>query len=186
MRRVASKARGLYTAAKEIKFNTKRARRAKLTAGQDAATQEEYLKPVEQVEPPKERSRPATRSVTSGATAIGAGAGTSTSVLGKRRRAMGQNAITIHEDAQEKPNSQPKLRRMSANEHMQTVSSDEDMNEDQDGSSDSEDAVDESVVDDMRRLEESFTGISQKYRLINRIGEGQSFPHLAPLPPQSR
>ncbi len=91
---------------------------------------------------------------------------------------MGHNAITIHEDAQEKQNRQPKLRRMSANEHMQIVSSDEEMNEDQNGSSDSEDEVDESVVDDMRRLEESFTGISQRYRLINRIGEGQFSPPL--------
>ena len=32
--------------------------------------------------------------------------------------------------------------------------------------------VDESVAEDMRKLEESFRGISQKYRLINRIGEG--------------
>ena len=40
-------------------------------------------------------------------------------------------------------------------------------------SEDSEDEVDDSVVEDMRRLEESFKGISQKYRLINRIGEGE-------------
>ncbi len=39
--------------------------------------------------------------------------------------------------------------------------------------SESEDEVDESVVEDMRKLEESFKGISQKYRLINRIGEGE-------------
>src|SRR5436190_9723391 len=32
--------------------------------------------------------------------------------------------------------------------------------------------LDESVVDDMRRLEENFKGISERFRLINRIGEG--------------
>lgn len=35
-----------------------------------------------------------------------------------------------------------------------------------------EDDVDETVAEDMLKLEENFTGISQKYRLINRIGEG--------------
>ncbi|KAK2757857.1 hypothetical protein FQN54_004263 [Arachnomyces sp. PD_36] len=35
-----------------------------------------------------------------------------------------------------------------------------------------EEEVDESVLEDMRKLEESFEGISEKYRMINRIGEG--------------
>lgn len=35
-----------------------------------------------------------------------------------------------------------------------------------------EDDIDDSVAEDMKKLEESFAGISQKYRLINRIGEG--------------
>jgi len=35
-----------------------------------------------------------------------------------------------------------------------------------------EDDIDDSVAEDMKKLEESFKGISQKYRLINRIGEG--------------
>lgn len=42
-----------------------------------------------------------------------------------------------------------------------------------------EDDVDESVLEDMRKLEESFKGISEKYRMINRIGEGLCFA----LPP---
>lgn len=41
--------------------------------------------------------------------------------------------------------------------------------------SESEDEVDESVIEDMRKLEESFRGISRKYRLINRIGEGENW-----------
>ncbi|KKY15030.1 putative cell cycle protein kinase [Phaeomoniella chlamydospora] len=39
-------------------------------------------------------------------------------------------------------------------------------------SEESEDEIDETVAEDMRRLEESFAGISKQYRLINRIGEG--------------
>jgi hypothetical protein len=39
-----------------------------------------------------------------------------------------------------------------------------------------EDDIDDSVAEDMKKLEESFKGISQKYRLINRIGEGSFGP----------
>ncbi|RMD40115.1 hypothetical protein DV735_g5015, partial [Chaetothyriales sp. CBS 134920] len=39
-------------------------------------------------------------------------------------------------------------------------------------STESAEETDESVLEDMRRLEENFAGISQKYRLIDRIGEG--------------
>ncbi|KAK3681989.1 Cell division control protein 7 [Vermiconidia calcicola] len=35
-----------------------------------------------------------------------------------------------------------------------------------------EDEVDDAVLDDMERFEQSFKNISQRYRLINRIGEG--------------
>jgi hypothetical protein len=41
-----------------------------------------------------------------------------------------------------------------------------------------EDDIDDSVAEDMKKLEESFKGISQKYRLINRIGEGRY--HMSP------
>jgi cell division control protein 7 len=32
--------------------------------------------------------------------------------------------------------------------------------------------VDPSVKEDMKKLEDTFTGISKRFRLINRIGEG--------------
>ncbi|KAK5169011.1 uncharacterized protein LTR77_006320 [Saxophila tyrrhenica] len=38
--------------------------------------------------------------------------------------------------------------------------------------SDEEDGIDHEVLDDMERFEQSFKNISQRYRLINRIGEG--------------
>lgn len=37
-----------------------------------------------------------------------------------------------------------------------------------------EEDIDESVKEDMRKLAETFTGISERFRLINRIGEGMS------------
>jgi len=41
-----------------------------------------------------------------------------------------------------------------------------------DYSDDSVGEVDESVAEDMLNLEDTFKGISQRFRLINRIGEG--------------
>jgi len=38
----------------------------------------------------------------------------------------------------------------------------------------SEDEIDATVAEDMRQFEESFRNIGQRYRLINRIGEGES------------
>lgn len=39
-------------------------------------------------------------------------------------------------------------------------------------SQDEEDDVDDSVKEDMKKLEDSFRGISDRFRLVNRIGEG--------------
>ena len=39
-------------------------------------------------------------------------------------------------------------------------------------SDDSEEEVEASVADDILRFEQSFRNINQRYRLINRIGEG--------------
>lgn len=35
------------------------------------------------------------------------------------------------------------------------------------------DSIDESVKEDMRKLEDTFPGVSERFRLINRIGEGK-------------
>lgn len=40
------------------------------------------------------------------------------------------------------------------------------------GNNDYEEEVDESVREDMRKLENTFPGISDRFRLVNRIGEG--------------
>jgi hypothetical protein len=93
----------------------------------------------------------------------------------KRRKIMGQPPIAIHEDAPcLEPKSQPRrLRRMSAQDTARYIQKDESMQDEYaSDESGSDDEPDESVLEDMRKLEESFAGISQRYRLINRIGEG--------------
>jgi hypothetical protein len=53
----------------------------------------------------------------------------------------------------------------------------EGLSEEDDDDGESEDEVEDSVIEDMRKLEENFRGISQKYRLINRIGEGDIYTY---------
>jgi len=38
--------------------------------------------------------------------------------------------------------------------------------------------IDDSVKEDMRKLEDSFPGISDRFRLVNRIGEGNVLLHI--------
>lgn len=44
----------------------------------------------------------------------------------------------------------------------------------------SDEEVEDAVAEDMARFEESFTGITKRFRLINRIGEGESPCHVLP------
>ena len=106
----------------------------------------------------------------------------------QHKHAMTLGAFTIHEDQSLKFHRCGNEDAMDNDQSLHLVDDDDDDNEDEDdeeegereGGEDitsdeydeSEDEVDESVLEDMRRLEESFKGISQKYRLINRIGEG--------------
>ena len=91
---------------------------------------------------------------------------------------MGHTAVYIHEDDEANTQMSAKRRVMTVEDRGQpfsdekddVVSNPETMSE---IGEDDEEEVDESVAEDMRKLEESFKGISQKYRLINRIGEGQ-------------
>ncbi|EXJ89808.1 CDC7 protein kinase [Capronia epimyces CBS 606.96] len=114
------------------------------------------------------------------AEALRAVTGKSAAILGKRpRHDMGHPAIAIHEDEDvslretrrlDKPTTATTTKDMA-----QTQSEDGDSIDGSCYSEESEasdDDIDESVVEDMRKLEEDFKGISQRYRLINRIGEG--------------
>jgi cell division control protein 7 len=41
-----------------------------------------------------------------------------------------------------------------------------------------EEEVDDSVREDMKKLEDTFPGISDRFRLVNRIGEGTEIPSI--------
>lgn len=89
-------------------------------------------------------------------------------LLGKRKRKdMGHNDIAIHEDTSA-TNAAHHLQ-PAEYEIMTRGNSNAQIYDDED---DSEDEIDETVAEDMYKLEENFKGISSKYRLINRIGEG--------------
>lgn len=86
-------------------------------------------------------------------------------------RVMGYNNISIHED--------PSARTQHLQVPEYQVMTEHDPNaqySDDDEDEPSEDEIDETVAEDMKKLEENFTGISMKYRLINRIGEGKPVP----------
>lgn len=87
-----------------------------------------------------------------------------------------QATVTRQADCFRKPRSMAEPQRIQIVEDEEEEEEEEGEEDDEpmlDDESESEDEVDESVVEDMRKLEESFKGISQKYRLINRIGEGE-------------
>lgn len=106
-----------------------------------------------------------------------AAAGQSAVILGKRRRHdMGHPTIAIHEDRDGSLQESRRVETMRTKEMSHPLSDDGDsvsssLSEDSD---DSDEEIDESVIEDMRKLEENFKGISERYRLINRIGEGES------------
>lgn len=91
-------------------------------------------------------------------------------VLGKRSRystrSMAQNTITIHEDAQDA------MVQLHGSGKMSTPLPQADLFDQDSDSTESDEEIDDSVLEDMHKLEESFAGISQRYRLVNRIGEG--------------
>ena len=51
----------------------------------------------------------------------------------------------------------------------------------EEGDAQDKEDVDESVKEDMRKLEDTFPGISDRFRLLNRIGEGIVQPINLPL-----
>jgi hypothetical protein len=88
------------------------------------------------------------------------------------KEAMAQEVFSAHENDTQQIESSRKPRAMVDPQRIQIVEDEEEDQSEEGYETESEDEVDESVVEDMRKLEESFRGISRKYRLINRIGEG--------------
>jgi cell division control protein 7 len=78
----------------------------------------------------------------------------------------------IHEDGPETDNC-PRDERYAL---LDNEGDDQDQDEEQDryseASDESDGIVDEGVLEDMERLQDTFKGIKDRFRLINRIGEG--------------
>jgi cell division control protein 7 len=88
---------------------------------------------------------------------------------------MANATVAVHEDAAENPSHSRQTSKMSFSRQTASVPPEDLFDQDSD-CSESDQEVDDSVLEDMRKLEESFTGISQRYRLLNRIGEGTTLP----------
>ncbi|KAK5064571.1 hypothetical protein LTR84_000404 [Exophiala bonariae] len=92
-------------------------------------------------------------------------------ILGKRsRHDMGNTTIAVHEDEDATSHASAAPSRTMA--HLESDDEGSLADSVSGNSEDSDDDIDDTVMEDMRKLEENFKGISQKYRLINRIGEG--------------
>jgi hypothetical protein len=86
---------------------------------------------------------------------------------------MAQRPLSMHESGTHEIDDFCKARVMADTQRTQIIKDEEDEDQlDEYDETESEDEVDEPVVEDMQKLEENFKGISRKYRLINRIGEG--------------
>lgn len=86
-----------------------------------------------------------------------------------RTRRGSVNPLVIHED--EPP---PRVAaRDTKYEYDESARPMEDSGRTQSANSDDEEEPQDSVLEDMHKFQNSFANITTKYRLINRIGEGQ-------------
>lgn len=128
-------------------------------------------------EPPQREAARFSRKAPTQPRAVAAtgGKGESARIPGTRpSHNMGHPTIAIHEDDDLSVDDTLQSETMREEEEAQFHSAEEDSGDDStsEASEESEEEADESVIEDMRRLEANFKGISRKYRLINRIGEG--------------
>jgi cell division control protein 7 len=72
------------------------------------------------------------------------------------------------------------LKRNDSSEHKYSLGEDDEVVSQSDApqESDYEEEVDDSVREDMKKLEDTFPGISYRFRLVNRIGEGMRLIQL--------
>jgi cell division control protein 7 len=78
----------------------------------------------------------------------------------------------IHEDGPETDNVTPEEHYASEDEDGDDQDQDEEQDRYSEDSDGSDGIVDASVQEDMDRLQDTFKGIRDRFRLINRIGEG--------------
>jgi cell division control protein 7 len=84
-----------------------------------------------------------------------------------------KTSFEIHHDEHDLERSQDETEELAESEAEQDLDQDEEV--DNDGYSDSgesDDYVEPSVLEDMEKFQQSFKGIKERFRLINRIGEG--------------
>lgn len=78
----------------------------------------------------------------------------------------------IHEDGPETDNATQEERYASEDEEGDDQDQDDEQDRYSEDSDGSDGIVDAGVQQDMERLQETFKGIKDRFRLINRIGEG--------------
>lgn len=101
-------------------------------------------------------------------------------------RRRGVDTFDIHEDAPRTEDTEMMVESEHPTEADDQKRVDVEDGEDEDevaeenscSSSDDGETVDEGVLSEMERLQDSFPGFRQKYRLIKRIGEGKALPCL--------
>jgi cell division control protein 7 len=82
----------------------------------------------------------------------------------------GNDPFAIHDDQEAAQRGQVEY----GNEITEAESEDSRAGYDSESSSDTNDAVDPVILEDIEKFNETFKGISDRYRLINRIGEGMT------------
>lgn len=79
----------------------------------------------------------------------------------------------IHEDGLETDNVTREEQYASVDEEGDDQDQDEEQDRYSEASDGSDGVVDAGVLEDMEKLQETFKGIKDRFRLINRIGEGK-------------
>lgn len=94
-------------------------------------------------------------------------------MFGTRTR-RAQDDLVIHEDANDHLTKRQRMMEDAMDESRDGLEESAATRATFTDSEEEEEEVEAGVAEDMARLEKSFKGISSKYRLINRIGEGMS------------
>src|SRR5450755_4710376 len=83
---------------------------------------------------------------------------------------VSRDGFAIHEDSEEMHRHEGDSEYMTQGAPM--YSEEWNSEEETEEENEDEEEVEESVLEDMKKLESTFKGISDRFRLINRIGEG--------------
>jgi cell division control protein 7 len=95
--------------------------------------------------------------------------------MASTRSRYAQVPFEIHEDGMEMDESAHRENYKDENYHLREEAQDDESDGYSEASEESDGVVDSGVQEDMLRLEETFKGIKERFRLINRIGEGMYY-----------